>query len=119
MQKQIPLTTAQLAYCTSNYQQGYGSNYHSRHKIIPFLQQPNLRSSIWIQTWSLYLGHAASTLPTMVEALNIRNEIRAISLDIYQAVDTVWHTALLSKLSAYGIQGQLHSWITDFLHYRR
>ena len=30
----------------------------------------------------LYLGHAASTLPTMLEALNIRHEIRAISLDI-------------------------------------
>ena len=51
-----------------------------------------------------------------MEALNIRNEIRAVSLDIYRGVDTVSHPALLSKLSTYGIQGQLHSWITDFLH---
>ena len=53
----------------------------------------------------------------MVEALNIRHEIRAVSLDISRAFDTVWHPALLSKLSAYGIQGKLHSWITDFLHF--
>ena len=26
----------------------------------------------------------------------------------------VWHSALLSKLFAYGIQGQLHTWRTDF-----
>ena len=51
-----------------------------------------------------------------MEALNIRPEIRAISLDISQAFDTVWHSPLLSKLSAYGIQGQLHKWITDFIH---
>ena len=50
-----------------------------------------------------------------MEALNIKHEIRAISLDISQAFDTVRHRALLFKLSAYGIQGQLHSWITDFL----
>ena len=27
----------------------------------------------------------------------------------------VWHPALLTKLSSYGIQGHLHSWLTDFL----
>ena len=35
-----------------------------------------------IHTWSLCLGHAASTLPTMVEVLYIRREIRAVSLNI-------------------------------------
>ena len=55
----------------------------------------------------------------MVEALNIRHEIRAVSLDASRVFDTVWHPALLSKLSAYGIQGQLHSWIPEFLHSRR
>ena len=46
------------------------------------------------------------------EALIVRHEIRAVTLDISHAFDTVWHqpdTASLSKLSAYGIQGQLHS----------
>ena len=51
-----------------------------------------------------------------MEVLNLRHEIRATSLDISQAFDTVWHPTLISKLSAYGIQGQLCSWIIDF-HY--
>ena len=37
------------------------------------------------------------------------------SLWKYLTLLIVWHRALLSKLSAYGIQGQHHSWITDFL----
>ena len=53
-----------------------------------------------------------------MEALNIRHETRAISLDISQAFDTAWHPALLSKPCAYGNQDQLHSWIIDFLHSR-
>ena len=47
--------------------------------------------------------------------LKQRHEIRAISRDILHAFDTVWHPALLTKLSSYGIQGHLHSWLTDFL----
>ena len=50
------------------------------------------------------------------KASNIKHEIRAISLDISRAFDKVWHPALLSKLSAYGIKDQLHSWIADFLN---
>ena len=46
------------------------------------------------------------------------DEIRAVSLDIPGASDTVWHPALLSKLFAYDIQGQLHPWLTDFLYSR-
>ena len=52
-----------------------------------------------------------------MEALDVRPDIRDVALDIPQAFDAVWHPALLSKLSASGIQGQLYSWITDFLHY--
>ena len=43
-----------------------------------------------------------------MEALNIRHEIRAVYLDTSWAFDAVWYPTLLSKLSAYGIQGQLH-----------
>ncbi len=52
------------------------------------------------------------------EALNARQEIHAVSLDISRAFDTVWHPALLNKLSSDGIQGHLHSWLTDFLSCR-
>ena len=51
-----------------------------------------------------------------METLNVRHEIRAFSLDASHAFDTVWHPAKLSKLSAFGIQGQLHTWLTDFLY---
>ena len=43
---------------------------------------------------------------------NNRHEIRAISLDILRAFDMV------TKLSSNGIQGHLHSWLTDFLSFR-
>ena len=35
-----------------------------------------------------------------------------------RAFDMAWHPALLTKLSYYGIQGHLHSWLTDFLSCR-
>ena len=50
-----------------------------------------------------------------MEVLNARQDIRAVSLDISRAVDTVWHPALLTKLSSYGIKGHLHSWIIGLL----
>ena len=51
-----------------------------------------------------------------MEALNVRHEIMAVSLDMSCAFDTVWHLALLSKLAAFGIQGQLHTLLTDYLY---
>ena len=51
-------------------------------------------------------------LSQWMEALNIRHEIRAVSLDISRAFDAVWHPALLSKLFADGIQNQLHTLIS-------
>ena len=42
----------------------------------------------------------------------------SLSLDISTAFDAVWHPTLLPKLSAYGIQGQLHTWLPDFLYSR-
>ena len=53
-------------------------------------------------------------LQQWMEVLNARQEIRAISEDISCAFDTVWHPALLTKLSSYGIQGNLHSWLMVF-----
>ena len=53
-----------------------------------------------------------------MEVLDARHEIRGISRDISHAFDTVWHPALLTKLSSSGIQGHLHSWLADFLSCR-
>jgi len=36
-------------------------------------------------------------------------------LDFSKAFDKVFHKRLLSKLSHYGINGQLYNWIKDFL----
>jgi len=65
-------------------------------------------------------GHSSLDLQLLLsqqwmKVLNARHEIRAIFLDISCAFDTVWHPALLTKLSSYGIQGILHSWLADFL----
>ena len=53
-----------------------------------------------------------------MEVLNARHEIRDISRDKSHVFDMVWHPALLTKLSSYGIQGHLHSWLADFLFCR-
>jgi len=53
------------------------------------------------------------------DALNNGWEVRAVSLDISRAFDTVWHAALLGKLNSLGIEGSLLAWITDFLYGRR
>ena len=89
--------TAQLAYCT----------------VLPIISKV-MESIITVNINHSFSPTASSQIKSdsdLVEALNIRHEIRAISLDISQAFDTVWHLVMLSKLSAYGIQGQLHSWI--------
>jgi len=53
-----------------------------------------------------------------MEVLNARHEIRAISSDISCGFDTVWHPAMLTKLSSDDMQGHLHSWLADFLSCR-
>ena len=50
-----------------------------------------------------------------MEVLNAGHEIRAIFLDISRAFDIVWHPALLTELSSFGIQGHLHTWLADLL----
>ena len=41
-----------------------------------------------------------------------------ISQDLSCAFDMVWHLALFTKLSSYGLQGNLHSWLADFFSCR-
>ena len=52
-------------------------------------------------------------------SMSDRRSRPCISLDLSQTFIAVWQHALLSKLSAHGIQGQLHSWISDFLPFHR
>ena len=95
VQKQIPATTGQSAFSQSSARcNGLVSNhqfgFRPGHSTLDMLL---LLSKKWM------------------EILNAGHEIRAIS----RAFDTVWHPALLTNLSSYGIQGHLHSWLADFL----
>ena len=65
-----------------NHQQGHGIHHHFWNQILPLLQWPDFWSWIWIQTRSLYPGHAASAFLTMDGGTNAKHVIRAISLDI-------------------------------------
>lgn len=48
-------------------------------------------------------------------ALNIRNSVDVVYIDFQKAFDSVVHSKLIHKLSAYGIVGNLLTWITSFL----
>ena len=45
--------------------------------------------------------------------------MRGVFLDISKAFDKVWHSGLLFKLKAYGIEGQLLALLKDYLHGRQ
>jgi hypothetical protein len=57
-----------------------------------------------LQDWCLYL-----------QAYTVTD---AIYFDFKKAFDSVLHSKLLLKLSAYGFSGNLLSWVTEFLHNR-
>ena len=40
---------------------------------------------------------------------------QSVYLDISEAIDRVWHKALISKLAAIGITGKLLNWVRDYL----
>ena len=115
LQKRIPLTNRPISLLTVSKVM---ESISTVDNMKAFLFHSNLISD---HQFSFRPGH--STLDMLLrltqqwmEALNIRHEFRAASLDISRAFDTVWHPALLSKLSTYGIQGQLPTWLSDFLY---
>ncbi|XP_045492437.1 uncharacterized protein LOC123691896 [Colias croceus] len=48
-------------------------------------------------------------------AIESKGEALAVSLDVAKAFDRVWHRALLSKLTSYGLPEKLRTWIASFL----
>ena len=57
-------------------------------------------------------------LEDIIENLDNGKDIDVIYLDFCKAFDTVPHRRLLKKSWAYGIRGQIHQWITEFLSNR-
>jgi hypothetical protein len=56
---------------------------------------------------------------TIISNLDIGKDIRFILCDISKAFDRVWHTGLLYELREIGIDGNLLSWVTDYLDDRK
>ena len=55
------------------------------------------------------------TVQGLANSLNRNEQIDGILLDFSKAFDKVPHQRLLEKLSYYGVCGNLHNWIKDFL----
>jgi len=88
----------------------------------PSLLLMSSRSSSQTACSLTIICHGHSTLDMLLllsqqwlQVLDLKQEVKTISLDISQAFYTIWHPALLPKLTAYRIQYCLHSWISDFL----
>ena len=55
------------------------------------------------------------TIHDLISAMNSKKQVDTLTLDFSKALDRVLHQRLLYKLSHYGIQGSLLSWIQVFL----
>ena len=55
----------------------------------------------------------------VIQALQTRQLIQAVSFDIQSAYDTVWHEGLLEKMQRMGIDSYLINWTRSFLSDRQ
>ena len=89
----------------------YLLNYLLEHGLISSQQHGFLRrkstSTNLLETWNDF------TL-----TLNNKNDITAAYIDYAKAFDSVSHPKPIHKLKAYGIDGNLLSWISDFRRMR-
>ena len=58
------------------------------------------------------------TIEDLAKGLDDKSQIDLILLDYEKAFDKVSHRHLLLKADHYGIRGNTHAWISDFLHNR-
>ena len=58
------------------------------------------------------------TLQDLARTIDNRGQTDVILLDFSKAFDKVPHQRLLHKIHHYGIRGDTHAWIKDFLHGR-
>ena len=56
---------------------------------------------------------------TFCQALDMGKEVRVIFCDIRKAFDRVWHTGLIHKLKAAGVQGEILKWFINYLAERK
>ena len=55
----------------------------------------------------------------LLHSLDRKRQVDVAILDFSKAFNTIPHRRLLHKLHEYGIQGHLHTWITNFLTQRK
>ena len=58
------------------------------------------------------------TINDLAKGIDNNHQIDAVLLDFSKAFDKVPHSRLLQKLDHYGVRGNIHSWIEDFLSSR-
>ena len=74
-----------------------------------------MHSATWIQKNCSCETQLLETINDLALSLNAGEHTDFILLDFSKAFDKVSHNSLLYKLTYYGINGELHSWIKDFL----
>ena len=88
-----------------------------KHSIVKHMEENNLLSK---NQHGFLKGRSTTTqllsyLTECVEIVSDGGIVDAICFDFAKAFDSVPHQRLLSKLSAYGIDGHLFRWIQSFL----
>ena len=79
-----------------------------KHKILTEFQH-GFRSKHSCETQLI------TTINDLIEFYDKKHHVDLIILDFSKAFDTVPHRKLLQKLSHYGVTGNTHSWIKNFL----
>ena len=54
----------------------------------------------------------------VAQAIDSRRGVLLVLLDLTAAFDTIDHTILLRRLRGYGLCGDVHAWLTSYLHNR-
>ena len=91
-----------------------------RDKIVDHMKQNQLFSK---SQHGFLAGRSCTTqllefLEDITTALDQGDDVDVIYLDFCKAFDKVPHQRLLKKLWGYGIRGNVHAWVKEFLTYR-